>query len=306
MVMSGNGEWQMHSRLLQSFLVVSEKSNITEAAAALNVSQPALTKSIHRLEEELNVQLFERVATGVRLTPFGEVLQHHARVMENEYRHAVARIDSLRDGRAEELRIGAGPVWLVSILPPVIAKFQQAHAGIKISLIGGTIDTLVPALVNADLDIICVSLDFPNRPEIVKQPLCDVRHVLVAHSSHPLSSRSGVEPSSLSGFPWLVLKSDYVGTERIFSYFAANGLKPPHIAMETTSIHSLLETLRNGEYIAHIPEQMIPIARANGLERIDITGKFWETTAGIAYRSTSLMTGPLNRFIKQLQTTEML
>jgi DNA-binding transcriptional LysR family regulator len=291
----------MQSRLLKCFLVVAEKLNITEAASALNISQPALTKSIHRLEEDLGVQLFDRVTSGVRLTKYGEVLLHHVRVMENEYRHAVAQIETLRDGRAGELRIGAGPIWLVNILPPLIAKFQTQHHGIKISLIGGVIDTLVPALINGDLDVICVSLDFPNRSEVVKMPLFDVRHILVAQQNHALTKLAPVEPAMMRGYPWAVLKSDYVGTERISSYFAANGLEPPRIALETTSIHSLFEILRNGEAIAHIPSQMAELAHEKGLATINIAGTFWETTAGIAYRSSSTLLGPFRNFIQMLQ-----
>ena len=90
----------MQSRLLKSFLAVADKSSITEAAAALNVSQPALTKSIKQLEADLGVTLFERTSTGVSLTRFGSVLQHHAKIMENEYRHALSRIDDLKGGDA--------------------------------------------------------------------------------------------------------------------------------------------------------------------------------------------------------------
>lgn len=296
----------MQSRLLRSFLVVAEKRNLTEASNALHVSQPALTKSIQRLEEDLGVKLFDRISVGVRLTAYGEILQRHVKVMDNEYRHAVSLIDELKGGGAGTMRIGAGPVWLVSILPPVIAKFQQEVQGIKISLIGGVIDTLVPALINGELDLICVSLDFPNRSEIVKKSLFNISHVLVADPSHPLlgEAESGLDAALIQGFPWMVLKSDYVGTERISSFFAANGIEPPHIALETTSIHSLMQGLKGGHYIAHIPVQMLPLAKATGLKEIALRQPFWETTAGFAYRASSTLSGPLQQFTQTLADTD--
>jgi DNA-binding transcriptional LysR family regulator len=293
----------VHSRLLRSYLIVAEKGSITEAAAVLNVSQPALTKSMQKLEDALGVKLFDRVPTGVRPTKFGEILLHHAKVMENEYRHAVSRIEELRDGRSGTLRIGAGPVWLVSILPPIIAKFQEANPNIRISLIGGVIDTLVPALINGELDLICVSLDFPNRSEVVKQPLFDIRHVLIADPSHPLAGNSDLAANSIQGYPWMVLKNDYVGTERISSFFAANGLKPPRIAFETTSIHSLLQGLKGGNFIAHIPVQMLPLAKDNGLSQITIRETFWETTGGYAYRATPHLSTPIKQITRILSDT---
>lgn len=290
----------MNSRLLQSFLAVAESGSITEAANVLHISQPALTKSIQRLETELGVSLFERSSTGVTLTRYGSILQHHAKIMENEFRHAVSRIEELRGGRSGAVRIGAGPVWLVAILPPIVARFQRENPGIDISLVGGVIDTLLPDLLNGDLDIICTSLDFPNRSEIVKKPLFDVRHVLIADPSHPLTQVHKVKPSSIHGYPWMVLKSDYVGNERITSFFAAHRLPPPHISLETTSIHSLLQGLRNGNHVAHVPEQMLPLAKSVGLEQIRLEETIWETSAGYALRSTSRPMAPIRKFAEML------
>lgn len=292
----------MQSRLLQSFLVVAEKKSITEASEVLHVSQPALTKSIQRLEQDLGVKLFERLSVGVQLTKFGEILQQHSKVMDNEYRHAVSRIEELRDGRSGVLRIGAGPVWLVSILPPIISQFQIKNPDVKISLIGGVIDTLLPALISGELDLICVSLDFPNRSEVIKEPLFDVRHVLIASPEHPLVKAPLADAEAIHKYPWMVLKSDYVGTERISSFFAANGLTPPQIALETTSIHSLLQGLKGGEYIAHIPERMLPLAQDTGLREVKMKQIIWETTAGYASRASARRTRPMNQFTDLLRT----
>lgn len=161
----------------------------------------------------------------------------------------------------------------------------------RISLIGGVIDTLVPDLIAGDLDLICVSLDFPNRNEIVKQPLFDSRHILVADPSHPLARREQVSARDIHGYSWMVLKSDYVGNERISSFFATHGLTPPDITFETTSINSLLHSLRSGEHVAHIPERMLPMATELGLQQISLKETIWETTAGYAYRKAARLTG---------------
>lgn len=293
----------MHSRLLQNFLIVAEQGNITRAANVLNVSQPALTKSLQQLEEYYEVKLFDRTSNGVELTKFGIILLQHVKIMDNEHRHAVSRITELRDGRAGALRIGAGPVWMVSILPPIIAQFQAANPDVSISLVGGVIDTLVPELINGNLDLICVSLDFPSQSEIVKQPLFDTHHVLVANQTHPLANEKDVDARSIHNYPWMVLKSDYVGTQRISSYFSANGLKPPHIAFETTSISSLLQGLKRGDFIAHIPEQMLPFAREIGLVQIKLRQTIWETQAGYAYRASAQRSKSLRDMMRLLDAS---
>lgn len=287
----------MFSRLLQGFLAVAQQGSITRAAEHLSVSQPALTKSMQKLELEIGAPLFHRTPKGVQLTKSGEILLHHTSVMENEYRHAISRIREQSGLAGRELRVGAGPIWLVSILPPVVAQFQESYPDVRISLVGGVIDTLVPALVSGDLDLICVSLDFPERSELRQIPLFEVNHVVVADPAHVLVGRKGVTAEDLSQQRWVTLKSDYVGTQRISAFFASSGQRPPSISLETTSIHSLLETLRNGNYVAHIPEQMLELAQAKGLRQIDLESTLWQTRAGLAVRSTKAPARILKSFM---------
>ena len=291
----------MYSRVLHNFLTVADLGNITLAADALNISQPALTKSIQKLEQEIGSKLFIRVPKGVQLTKAGEILLHHTRVMENEYRHALARIAELSGTEQGSLRVGAGPIWLVKILPPVIAEFQRSHPDVRVTLVGGVIDTLVPALVSGDLDLICVSLDFPERSELTQLPLFEMNHIVVVDPSHPLAGQSDVTAKELAQQRWLTLKSDYVGTHRISAFFAANGHKPPKISLETTSIHSMLETLCSGNYVAHIPEQMLELAQSKGLVKVDLKSTLWQTSAGLAMRKAVTASGALDGFIETVR-----
>jgi DNA-binding transcriptional LysR family regulator len=254
-----------------------------------------------KLESDIGTKLFDRAPKGIKLTKSGEVLLHHASVMENEYRHALSQIKELSGFTGRKLRIGAGPIWLVSILPAVVAQFQETYPDVRISLVGGVIDTLVPALVSGELDLICVSLDFPERSELQKIPLFEVNHVVVADPSHELAGRKSITARDLSDQRWLTLKSDYVGMQRIAAFFAADGQSPPNISLETTSIHSLMETLCRGNYIAHIPEQMLEIFQTKGLIQIDLKSTLWQTSAGIAVRRTARPSTILTSFVKMLK-----
>lgn len=285
----------MQSRLLRHFLAVAEKRNITSAAESLNISQPAITRSIRQLEYIIGVSLFERLPTGVALTRQGEILARRAKLMDLEYRHALAEISALEQGLTGVLRIGAGPVWITTLLPPVIASFFRQYPKVKTRMTGGVIDTLVPDLLSGDIDIICSTLDFPSQPEIVKEPLLSIRHVVVARARHPLASESAASAEQLSGYPWVVLANDHVGTSRIGSYFVANSVEPPVIAVETVST-GVLKILQQGDFLAHIPERMLEDAEKFGLVRIPHDGTFWESQAGIAYRRTNRPIRPVESF----------
>lgn len=276
----------MHSRLLHHFLAVVENKGISAAAAELHITQPALTKSVRQLEDILGVELFERLPTGVVPTRFGEILARRARLMDLEYRHAVAEIQAIKGGTGGTINVGAGPVWTVRILPPIIAAFRRQQPKVRVALRSGVIDTLVPALLGGELDIICASLDFPAHPEFVKEQLIDLKHVLIARAEHPLVDRKDIEARKLLDFPWLALTNDYVGTSRVGSFFAANELQPPRVAVETNSISAALNLLKEDDFILNIPTIMLPHAEAFGLRKLTLRGTLWDGPAGIAYRAT--------------------
>lgn len=290
----------MYSRVLHHFLNVADAGNITTAAETLNISQPALTKSIQKLESEVGSKLFVRVPKGVKLTKAGEILLHHTRVMDNEYRHANERIAQLSGTELGTLRVGAGPIWLVKLLPPVVASFQKSYPEVRVSLMGGVISTLVPALVSGDLDIICVSLDFPDRTDVVKMPLFTIKYSLIVAPCHPLASEKNVTTEDLHQQRWLVLNGDYA-TQRISAFFATSGIQQPKISLETTSIYSLLETLRCGEYVAHIPEQLLGLAKDKGLVEVNLQKQLWENKGGLAVRQSVSASSALTGFIDTIK-----
>ena len=91
----------MELSALLHFLAVAEKGSLSAAAQAQNISQPAMSKRIRALEDELQVKLFERLPRGVVLTVFGESLAEHARRIRANVFHADADMDALRGGRGE-------------------------------------------------------------------------------------------------------------------------------------------------------------------------------------------------------------
>jgi len=277
----------MHSRLLRHFLAVVDNKGMSAAAADLHISQPALTKSIHQLEEILGVELFERLPTGVVPTRFGEILARRARLMDLEYRHALAEIQAIKGGTGGIVNVGAGPVWAVRILPPIIAAFRRQQPKVKISLRTGVIDTLVPALLDGELDVVCASLDFPAHPEFIKEQLVDLQHVLIARGEHPLAGRREISAKQLLDYPWIVLVNDYVGSSRVNSFFAANGQQPPRVSVEVNSVSSALNLLREDDFIFNVPTMMLPYSELFGARKLAVRGTLWDAPAGIAYRATN-------------------
>lgn len=119
---------------LDHFLLITEHGTFTEAARLAHLSQPALTASIRRLEEDFGARLFDRGRRGAELTATGAALLPHARAVlaaVDEGRRAVAEIAGLRAG---EVRIGAGATACTYLLPKIIARFRKRFPEVRVVL----------------------------------------------------------------------------------------------------------------------------------------------------------------------------
>ena len=118
----------MELRHLRYFLAVGEASNFTKAAAQLRVAQPALSRQVRDLEDEIGVELLRRSPRGVRLTAEGRLFLEEVRQLLKRTDESVEKVRALVRGEYVELRIGYAPALAVEILPPGIASVSQIRA----------------------------------------------------------------------------------------------------------------------------------------------------------------------------------
>jgi DNA-binding transcriptional LysR family regulator len=138
---------------LRHFLLILEHGTFTEAARHAHLSQPALTASIHRLEDELGARLLHRGPGGVRPTAAGDALLPRARAAlaaVEEARRAIEEVEGLRAG---EVRLGGGATVCTYLLPPVVAEFRRRHPGIRFRLREAATDAVLDALDAGELDL---------------------------------------------------------------------------------------------------------------------------------------------------------
>src|SRR5437867_957176 len=128
--------------LLRPLLAVARAGNLSTAARELAVSQPALTKSVRKLEQHVGVALFDRRARGMALTPSGTALLAHARLIETQCRFADAEIAAIAHGEAGAIRIGAGPYWGPSLVPLAVARLHARFPKLRVDLEVGVTTSL--------------------------------------------------------------------------------------------------------------------------------------------------------------------
>ena len=165
---------------LRHFLLVAEHGTITGAARRAHVSQPALTSSIHRLEDDLGARLFDRGRHGATLTEAGHALLPHARAAVVAVTEGRRAVDALGRLDAGEVRIGGGQTVCTYLLPPVLSVFRRKHPKVALRLREMPEDRALDAFEAGELDLVIATGDEgePFRAEqvvLVVAPKLDPR-----------------------------------------------------------------------------------------------------------------------------------
>lgn len=277
-----DGLSRIDSRQLRILLAVVRNEGFTAAAEKLNLTQPALSRSVQMLEERLGVRLIERTSKTFELTPFGRIVVERARAVEHEFNQLLGEIRALQEGVGGSVSIGVGPS-AIGYLSSAIRIFQKERPNIQVRIAVDSMEANYKALLDGELDVICTALNFPSHNRLVTEELAEVRNVIIADKSHPLCGRDKVRAAELVDYPWIFFSNDAMGYERVASYFAAKNVEPPRPAIETNAIDTMFTLLGEGGYVASAPSMVLSRARMAGLEEIRVDGSFWNMTMGIAY-----------------------
>lgn len=184
--------------LMRSLLAVAEHGAITDAAAALGISQSALSRRMDQLEEALGAPLLERVGRGVALTAIGGIALEEARLLVQRYDRLAARVREHLELDAGVVRIGGGATAVGFLLPRAIAAFRVQHPGVVFQVKEAGSRDIEVAVSRDELELGIVTRPTRSR-DVEEKPLARDRIVLVAAKDHPLARRARVDARSLNG-----------------------------------------------------------------------------------------------------------
>ena len=143
----------MELRHLRYFVAVAEALNFTKASARLRVAQPALSRQMTDLEDELGVDLMKRSPRGVTLTAEGKLFLDEVRELLKRADESVEKVRALARGEYGELHVGYAPSPTVEILPPALAAFQKAFPRVRVLLHDLSEQELVDGLQNGTVEL---------------------------------------------------------------------------------------------------------------------------------------------------------
>ena len=229
-------ESRVRLRHLQTFLEVARQKSVVKAAGLLNVSQPAVTKTIRELEEVLGVALFERDGRGIRITRSGEVFMQHAGMAITALRQG---IDSVANSRAEKgppIRIGALPTVSAHIMPRAMSLFLAEETGAAIKIVTGENAVLLEQLRLGELDLVVGRLAAPEKMTgFFFEHLYSEQVVFVVRAGHPLLKGSEDVFERLSEFPLLMPTRGSIIRPFVERFFIIHGVASIPTEIETVS-----------------------------------------------------------------------
>jgi DNA-binding transcriptional LysR family regulator len=138
---------------LKVFYTVARRLSFTKAAEELFISQPAVTKHIHELEQQLGMALFERIGNRIKITRAGQVMLKHADDIFTSYRNLEYEINQLKHEQGGLLALGASTTIAQYFIPPLLAQFNQRYPEVTASLISGNTEQVEQALFDKSIQL---------------------------------------------------------------------------------------------------------------------------------------------------------
>lgn len=183
----------MNTRQLRHLLAVIEAGSISGAAPQVHLSQPALSRSLRALEDELRVPLFDRQDRRLVPTPFARAYLARARRMVFEEAEGLRELALMHSGQAGPLAFGMGSALARELLGRLLIELMASGPGLKLRTLVGTTDRLLAALRAEELDFFVGEVRAADTdPELQVEPLHACRFGWFARSGHPLQGRRGL------------------------------------------------------------------------------------------------------------------
>lgn len=237
-----------HLRIFRYVDEVARCGSIRKAAEQLNVTSSAVNRRILDLEEELDAQLFERRARGVRLTAAGEVFVNFLRQHDGDVERMKSQIEDLRGLRRGTVRIACSQALALDFLPREIATFRKQYSSVSFDVKVLDHEKAVAALAGYDVDLLLVF-----RPPYLAnfQPLMTLEQRLVAvmQAKHPLAAKKTLRLRDCAQYPIALAERGFGGRQLLDEFCARTGSRF-RVAAESNSFELLRGLVSYGELIS--------------------------------------------------------
>lgn len=234
----------LNVRYLAVFRTIMQMGTVSGASRILNVSQPALTKSLQLLEARLGVILFERIKGKLYPTPDAELLMPEVEKLFGMLRSIEHMANEVKHGQVGRIVLAAVPTLAATILPEAVARFKRDHPQVAIEILSLSTRMVIQEVSNnqADIGLVDVQLGDDYFETI---PLCQAQIGCIVRTDNPLALLDSISPSDLAGRELITFADDTLSGAMIRSAFEEQKVEFPRtlIVNQTLVASALVKSL---------------------------------------------------------------
>jgi DNA-binding transcriptional LysR family regulator len=252
----------MELRQLRYFVAVAETGNISRAARKMFLTQPALSRQIKALEDEIGLCLLGREAHSIHLTAAGEALLSEARDLLQRAEGIADRVRAA--GQSVRLRVGYAPSLASGLLSGAVANFSQKHPNARVELFDLSTRELLSGLENGTLDVAITVRRERDGHGLKWTQLAKVPWRLAVNAQNRLAKRAQISPAEVADEALLVFcKRDYPEYWDVVTAWLREQRQPPTIAGEYDGVNSLLAAVESGLGVAMVTTNAVGLIPKN-------------------------------------------
>lgn len=283
-------------RDLNIFVTVVEERNFTRAGEKMFIAQPSISKSIQRLEDELNVALFDRRMRDVQLTDAGKMVYEHSKEILALTKRMQIGIEDLSDSTTGQLKIGLPQIIGTFIFPPVGKAYAEKYPGVvlRIEERGGLLTEKLVEKGELDVGFVVFPID---NPLLHAEQIYEDSFVLCVSASHPLANRKQMELHEVKGEPFIIFAKSFALHKIVMNACEQSGFTP-HVVLESTQWDLVLELVSVQMGIAILPRVFADKLNHIEIASIPIANPVLKWKVGVITSNKYYQSAALKRFME--------
>ncbi|PHN62213.1 LysR family transcriptional regulator [Pseudomonas viridiflava] len=291
----------MDLRDLTYFETIAELGHLGRAAEKLNRSQPALTKSIQRLEESFGTRLFQRDGRRIKLTPVGELLQARGKELQQSIAQTQREVRDFASGMVGNIRVGCAATMAEHLMPKLTSALLQRTPDVTFKLVIGQDDLLRESLRSGQLDMIICALA-PDSEGVTSFAVLEDEAVVIASKQHPIFKSTPLQMSDLCAFRWVLPPVSVSSRKWLDATFAAHGLPLPTVQIEANSISLLPNLIAQSNLLSFVARESLEFGKTmQHLREVPLEQTTMKRTIGVTLRSGGYLSPAAQGMLQMLR-----
>ncbi|MFI3213433.1 MAG: LysR family transcriptional regulator [Eubacteriales bacterium] len=288
----------MNIKDIKYFIEVVELKSFTKAAEKMHVSQPAISKAIRLLEQDINVTLINREAKHFTLTKEGQTFYTNAKKANISIDLELARLQESINIKQEDVIVGVPPVIGTVYFPKIIAEFKEIHPHINLIMVEKGSNTIKAAIEDGSIDVGAVVTPVKSDKTIINHIIYG-EIVVVLNKQHPLADKSAISIKELKNENFLTFTEDFMMYDKTISVCHEAGFKP-EIVLKTSQWDFILEMVSLSQGITLMPRHILERFNTNNLKLLPITSPSIRWNVAIITKKNKYLSNAVNLFINHI------